>query len=93
MENTAKIENLQAKSTMDEPQPLRAFVEQALENYFNSLDGKLGSGVYELVNSEVEAPLLEVVMKYTKDNQSRAAIVLGISRGTLRKKLKKYGLL
>ena len=42
---------------------------------------------------EVEAPLMQAVMEYTKGNQSRAAIVLGLSRGTLRKKLKMYGLL
>jgi|SRR6185312_12366381 len=33
-------------------------------------------------------PLLKTVMEYTKNNQSRAAILLGWSRGTLRKKLK-----
>jgi Fis family transcriptional regulator len=49
--------------------------------------------LYELILAEVEAPLMEAVMEYTKGNQSRAAIVLGLSRGTLRKKLKLYGLL
>jgi len=29
-------------------------------------------------------------MKYTRGNQSRASIVLGLNRGTLRKKLKQY---
>jgi Fis family transcriptional regulator len=33
-----------------------------------------------------------VVMKYVEGNQSEAAEMLGISRGTLRKKLKLYGL-
>lgn len=45
--------------------------------------------VYDLVLSELEAPLLEEVMTYTRGNQTRAAILLGINRGTLRKKLKK----
>ncbi|HMU67880.1 MAG TPA: helix-turn-helix domain-containing protein, partial [Cellvibrionaceae bacterium] len=40
-----------------------------------------------------ETPLLEVVMKYTRHNQTRAAEILGLNRGTLRKKLKQYGLL
>lgn len=48
--------------------------------------------VYDLVLSELEAPLLEEVMTYTRGNQTRAAILLGINRGTLRKKLKKYGM-
>jgi Fis family transcriptional regulator len=32
-------------------------------------------------------------MNYTGGNQSRAAQILGINRGTLRKKLRTYGLL
>ncbi len=46
-----------------------------------------------MVMSEVEAPLLEAVMLYTKNNQSKASIMLGLNRGTLRTKLKHYGLL
>ncbi len=42
--------------------------------------------------TEVEAPLLEEVMTYTRGNQTRAAIMMGINRGTLRKKLKQYGM-
>jgi len=32
------------------------------------------------------------VMHYAQGNQTRAAQALGINRGTLRKKLKQYGL-
>jgi len=46
-----------------------------------------------MVLAEVEAPLFESVMAYTKDNQTRASELLGLNRGTLRKKLKQYGLL
>ncbi len=74
-------------------QSLRGSVEQALDNYFQSLDGQPASNVYEMVLAEVEAPMLEVVLKYTRHNQTRAAQVLGLNRGTLRKKLKQYGLL
>ncbi len=74
-------------------QPLHDSVRQALENYLIHLKGELPSNLYELILAEVEAPLMESVMEYTKNNQSRAAIVLGLSRGTLRKKLKQYGML
>jgi Fis family transcriptional regulator len=74
-------------------QPLHDSVRQALENYISRLKGQLPKGLYGLVLAEVEAPLMEAVMEYTKGNQSLAAIVLGLSRGTLRKKLKLYGLL
>lgn len=74
-------------------QPLHDSVRQSLENYLSQLNGQAPSNLYELILAEVEAPLMECVMEYTKNNQSRAAIVLGLSRGTLRKKLKMYGLL
>jgi len=84
---------------VQQPQPvaqgqsLRGCVEQAVDNYFKHLDGQDVSNVYEMVLAEVEAPLLEIVLKYTRHNQTRAAQVLGLNRGTLRKKLKQYGLL
>jgi Fis family transcriptional regulator len=78
---------------MQKNQPLHDSVRQSLENYLSKLKGEIPANLYELILAEVEAPLLEAVMEYTKNNQSRAAIVLGLSRGTLRKKLKQYGML
>lgn len=72
--------------------PLRQSVKKALENYLLHLDGQIPVNLYELVLEEIEAPLLEVVMQLTKNNQSKAAKFLGLSRGTLRKKLKQYNL-
>lgn len=80
-------------SSASSPQSLRGCVEQAMENYFQNLDGQPVSDVYDMVMTEVEAPLLEIVLKYTRHNQTKAAQVLGLNRGTLRKKLKQYGLL
>lgn len=74
-------------------QPLHDSVRQSLENYLTQLKGQMPANLYELIMAEVEAPLMECVMEYTKNNQSRAAIILGLSRGTLRKKLKMYGML
>ena len=72
---------------------LRDSVAVAMKNYFNHLDGQDVTDVYEMVLSEIEAPLLEEVMKYTRNNQTKASVMLGLNRGTLRKKLKQYGLL
>ncbi|MNP79962.1 DNA-binding protein Fis [compost metagenome] len=68
-------------------------MEQALHNYFAHLDGQPVTDVYNLVLSEVEAPLLETVMRHVKGNQTKASELLGLNRGTLRKKLKQYDLL
>lgn len=74
-------------------QSLRACVESTMENYFRHLDGQAVSDIYNMVLAEIEAPLLEVVMKNTRQNQTKASEILGLNRGTLRKKLKQYGLL
>ncbi len=72
--------------------PLRKCVQDALTDYFQHMDGHNVSDLYQMVISEVEPPLLEIVMRETGGNQSKAAIMLGISRSTLRKKLAIYGL-
>ncbi|KRW57705.1 DNA-binding transcriptional regulator Fis [Pseudomonas sp. TTU2014-080ASC] len=76
-----------------EGQTLRGSVEKALHNYFAHLEGADVCDVYNLVLTEVEAPLLETVMNYVKGNQTKASELLGLNRGTLRKKLKQYDLL
>ena len=72
--------------------PLRSHTEQALDNYFTSLNGHAPGHLYELVMREVEEPLFRAVLDFADGNQSRAADILGINRGTLRKKLKTYGI-
>ena len=67
-------------------------VEGALNIYFEDLDGQDPSGLYELILSQVEQPLLKTVLKQTQGNITRSAEILGINRATLRKKLKKYDL-
>ena len=71
---------------------LRASVKSSLESYIEQLDGHQPRGLFDMVMSEVEAPMLEVVLELSGGNQSRAAQMLGINRGTLRKKLSQYGL-
>lgn len=91
--NDAKLKATSPFAVAHKNQPLHDSVRQALENYFTQLKGQAPNNLYDLVLAEVEVPLLEAVMEYTKANQSRAAILLGLSRGTLRKKLKIYGML
>ena len=71
--------------------PLKDEVRKAMNRYFNQLDQKnTPINVYNLVLKEVEPPLLDSVMKFCNNNQSKAARILGINRTTLRTKLKKY---
>ena len=79
------------ENTVEKAMSLRENVKSSLDQYFEKIGDAIGKNVYEMVRAEIEAPLLEVVMRYTRGNQSKAAILLGLSRGTLRKKLKVYG--
>lgn len=86
---TVSMLNAQAQQV---DRPLRENVKQAVRNYLRNLDGQDPTELYELVLSEIEYPMLDMVMQHTRGNQTRAATMLGINRGTLRKKLKKYGM-
>lgn len=72
---------------------LRNCVRRSLTDFFRNLDGEPVNELYDMVLAEMEIPLLEKVLEYTRGNQTRAAEMLGLNRGTLRKKLKQYGLL
>ena len=72
--------------------PLCEHTEEALTHYFANLNGDRPGDLYQLVLGEVEKPLFKAVMDYTRGNQSQAAGILGLNRGTLRKKLKSYSL-
>lgn len=72
--------------------PLRTLTAEALESYFATLNGHKPGQLYDLVLREVEEPLFKAVLDYVEGNQTRAAEILGLNRGTLRKKLKTYGL-
>jgi Fis family transcriptional regulator len=72
--------------------PLRSQAEEALQCYFETLNGHKPARLYDLVMREVEEPLFKVVMDHAQGNQSHAATILGINRGTLRKKLKEFGI-
>lgn len=66
-------------------------VINAVKGYLTSVGNKDANlNLYQLIVEEVEAPLFRTVMELTRYNQSKAARVLGVSRGTLRTKLKRY---
>ena len=68
-------------------------VRRTLNRYFRDLDGNPPHAVYDMVLRCVEPAMLEVVMKQADGNQTAAAEILGISRGTLRRKMADFDLL
>ncbi len=74
------------------PAPLNVQVRRALQCYFAEAGEHVVPDLYQALLNEVEPPLLEAVLIQTRHNQVKAARWLGLSRGTLRKKLKQHGL-
>jgi|TARA_B110000459_G_scaffold183591_1_gene212678 Fis family transcriptional regulator len=85
--------NSQIESFATQESTLRTEVDKALHRYFIHLEDEPVTDLHQMVMSEVEAPLLQAVMRYSGNNQSKASTMLGLNRGTLRTKLKQYGLL
>lgn len=75
---------------IDTDTPLRHHVEQAIRQYFQKLNGEQPNDLYNLILQEVEKPMLTVVLEKTRGNQTKCAQILGLNRGTLRKKLKTH---
>jgi len=72
--------------------PIERSIRSTLEQYFQDLRGTEPGGVHEMIIRAAERPMLEVVMRHARGNQTLAAQVLGISRNTLHKKLLQHGL-
>jgi len=83
------------QSNKNQPQEISQLshaVKHSIRRYLFELDGTQPNNMYELVLRQVEQPLFEAILEHTKGNQSRAAELLGLNRGTLRKKLRSYNL-
>ncbi len=70
----------------------RDAVARNMKEFFSNVDRdvELPRNIYERILGEMEKPLLESVLLFTRGNQSEASKILGINRGTLRKKLVQY---
>ena len=87
----AKSKALQSKPL--KPKPLKESANDSIQNFLDTLDGEPCRDLYAMVIAQVEEPLLTAVMSYTRGNQSKASEMLGLNRGTLRKKLREHKLL
>ncbi len=91
--NKDDIDNMTAPTpTPTEISQLSHAVKHSIRRYLYELDGTLPNDMYDLVLKQIERPLFEAILEHTKGNQSRAAELLGLNRGTLRKKLRSYDL-
>ena len=64
-------------------------VRKHLEKHFDAHKPDLPPpGLYERIIREIERPLIELCLSATSGNQIKAALLLGLNRNTLRKKIK-----
>ncbi|HHJ35567.1 MAG TPA: DNA-binding transcriptional regulator Fis [Gammaproteobacteria bacterium] len=92
IQNPDQKDNNHGTTTTQEISQLSHAVKHSIRRYLYELDGAHPNDMYELVLRQVEQPLFEAILEHTKGNQSRAAELLGLNRGTLRKKLRSYNL-
>lgn len=71
-------------------QGLQDLVYGLVTRFLAENKSKSVNDLYDMILSEVEPPLLQAVMETRRGNQLQAARMLGMSRGTIRKKLQRY---
>jgi Factor for inversion stimulation Fis, transcriptional activator len=71
---------------------LPACINAKLDRYFEQLNGESTSGVFKMVLQETESATIKFVLDRVEQNQSEAARILGMNRGTLKKKIELYKL-
>jgi Fis family transcriptional regulator len=76
--------------TFKQDQSLQELVYNLVTRFLSENKSKNVSELYDMILAEVEPPLLQAVMEKRRGNQLQAAKMLGISRGTIRKKLQRY---
>ena len=72
---------------------LHQTVRRAVRRYLKDMGSHDPENLFQLVMDEVEKPLIEEVLNWAAGNQSRSASALGLSRGTLRKKMQTHRIL
>lgn len=71
---------------------LKEAAREVIDDYLKSIKGGPPANLYAWMLVQIEYPLLKQTLRYTNNNQSRAAVVLGLSQITLSKKLRQYKL-
>lgn len=76
--------------SVKQEQGLQELVYSLVTRFLAENKSKDINELYDMILAEVEPPLLQAVMEKRRGNQLQAARMLGISRGTIRKKLQRY---
>lgn len=72
--------------------PLRECVAESVAQFLHDMGSTPPTDLYQRILSEVEPPLIQAVLDHVDGNQTRAAEILGITRTTLRTRIRRYSL-
>jgi Fis family transcriptional regulator len=89
MHNTEELATMQ-RAKQEQGQGLQDLVYSLVKRFLAEDKTKSINDLYDQILQQVEPPLLQAVMEKRRGNQLQAAKMLGISRGTIRKKLQRY---
>lgn len=81
-----------ADVTADRGLCLSEVVRCVVQRYLDDMGDTPPDNLGKLVLGETERVLVRTVLEHTGGNQSRAAEILGVTRTTLRKRIRRYGL-
>jgi Fis family transcriptional regulator len=77
---------------MSSKDSLRDTVKASIRRYLEDMDTTEPDSLHRRLLEQVEPPLIEETLSYTSGNQTRAARILGMTRNTLRSKMRAYGI-
>ncbi|MDX8412775.1 MAG: sigma-54 dependent transcriptional regulator [Mariprofundales bacterium] len=74
----------------DGSEPLEDAVTRCMQRFVDHLGTAKPAGLYRVLLTQVEPPLLKMVLTLSHGNQAKSSEMLGLNRNTLRKLLQQY---
>ncbi len=71
---------------------LQEYTRHTIEQYLQNMKGHQAKNLYDFVMNEIEKGLILEVLEYTNGNRTKTSEILGITRTTLRNKIRKHKL-
>jgi Fis family transcriptional regulator len=71
---------------------LQEYTRLNVRKYLHNLKGHQAKNLYDFVINQIEKGIIMEVLEFTKGNRTQTSEILGITRTTLRNKIKKHKL-
>ncbi|MBL4659761.1 MAG: hypothetical protein JKY19_05350 [Alcanivoracaceae bacterium] len=71
---------------------LQDFTRNTVKQYLQNLKGHQAKNLYDFIIDEIEKGIILEVLEFTKGNRTKTSDILGITRTTLRNKIRKHNI-